>query len=178
MGYQFNEITDKRLDELESALFHTLGVIENHEQEKDVLWKSIFDAFTDAGLSGAARFVCRDGFTLSREVRVGQPRLDSEKLYDQLKDALGVFEANKIWKRITTRTVTVSVDEAKLERAVKSGLITPAVVQEAISLGKETTARTRRKTSKEDKKLLESGMIETGGDRQDISVFGGQEETA
>ena len=175
---QFNEAADSSLNNLEDALAYTLEKILQYESEKDRLWGIIFETFTKAGLSGAARFVCQDGFTLAREVRAGQPRLDQEKLQALLVHKLGELEATKIWNRITTRTVTISVDEAKLERAVKSGVLTPAVVQAAITPGRETTARTRRKTSKEDKKLLESGMLETGGEPQSIPVIDGQEETA
>lgn len=151
---------DKRLNEISRQIGEAETIIETQTQVKDAAWQRAFDFFDEFNRGGKdARFIADDGYTLYRQERQGQPKLDANMLQALIFQRYSKVEATRIWNSITER----SVDNTKLEAAVRSQKLDPALVEQCITAPTTTYARIRREWTKEDKERAKIHGIERKG---------------
>lgn len=144
---QFNGTTDRRLAQLEAAI--AIADKERKEAQKryDDLFADVFKIFDkEIGPKKPARFLAEDEMVIERRVTDPEERLNPSKLRKALDP--------KLWNRITNPGERV-LDQQKLLRAIKSGLIEPEAVQGALEKPEGVVSKWFRPASKDDKLWLE-----------------------
>jgi hypothetical protein len=150
MTSQFDPQTDERLNYLDAQLADALARIAVAEGDKAEAWESIYATFDTVVPPGApVRFIAASGMTLARQVTDPEERVNEAKLEEVLR---GVDSA--LWESVSTPIWGRKLDMVKLERAIATGRIDPALVKQAIEKPKSVTSKHRRIATPEDKAFL------------------------
>lgn len=142
---QISPQADKSLHKLSREIGRAEALIEEGTKIKDESWTEVFEAFQEFAVE-EPKFIADDGFTLTRQSRQGQPKLDEAKLEQMLREEMNESTFNRLWNQITDR----KVNTLKLEQAVQAGKIPAHILESAITMPPLTYARVRRPWSKED----------------------------
>lgn len=155
---QFNSEHDANLNVYEEQLARVIKTLEESQRHFDSFWKAIFTEFDRAqGSVGApARFVCQDGYVLSREVSNlnADPVLDAARLQEVIFRYFSKAEAEKVWTAITEPVKERRFSQDKLERAIKAGKVPVELAQQALVAPKQITSRHRRPATADDLALF------------------------
>lgn len=158
--FQFDELTDKRLEALAAALAVAEGKIKEGTAEKDQAWKDAFEIFsTHLGEEEAGRYIASDGFTLSKQKNTVQSTLKQ----DELMAGIQRYANEQGWSQqqhtMLINSITVQgprvLDQEKLAAALKRRPYLGPIISEAMTEAGYNFSRVRRATSKEDKQWLE-----------------------
>lgn len=140
---QFGPETDKKLNRLSRLIGKAERIITKATKKKDESWEEVFQLFEE--FAAANRFIANDGFTLTKQVVSGSPKLDSVKLQRLLKEHYGKLFSRR-WNSITVREVS----PALLEKAIREGKIEAWIVSECMSTPPESYRRVRPEWTKDD----------------------------
>jgi hypothetical protein len=167
---QVTPTRDTELNLCENQLAEILDMIARYQGEHDEVWKRIFAIFVEqVGLEETGRFICDDGWVLSREIHRSSSKLDEEKLKKAIFEFLPKAKAQRLWNDITV--IERKVDQAKLARAVENERIAVSVVESSVQEVKPVPHRVRRRATKQDQELMEVGVYASTA-KEEVKVEG------
>jgi hypothetical protein len=160
MVHQFNPADDEIVNDLEADLAKAIDDLAKAQETFDVTWKAIYGTFDrNVGRDAPARFVCRDGYTLARQVTDPKPQLNEDTLHERIIAQYDSNYAAKLWVSITDSVRTLN--QNKLAQAVASGRVPAQLVDASLVTPKPVISKHRRKATKEDLKFLALSQDET-----------------
>lgn len=148
---QFNETADKELMALEAEIAVAQSVTKAAADAYAKAFERVYAIFDRvAGIGKAARFVTPKGMVIERRVTDPDEVLDPARLRELIDP--------KVWTRITDAGPR-TLNQAKLTRAIKAGIVDPELAAKALVKPKAVTSKWYREASKEDKQWLELQTI-------------------